>query len=137
MLCTMCMGSWVLQPGSAAQFSSQRMLCSKRTFAILSVIALVKIFLHVSSRVMGLVLFMLFSHAVVLGMGYMLPLLHSVGVECVISILLNRSHICCIPLVPNFLNAIYGMPDGPGAEVAFREYMMLRISSVVNGVRVF
>src|SRR5438552_9576929 len=130
----MWMGSCVLLPGSAAQLSSDRIGCDIRIEFSLLVKHLVKIFLIVSRSVMGLVMLILFSQAVVFGMGYIDPLHHSVEIAPVCSISLNMVVIYSIVLGPSFLIAIYGICERPGAELLCLELITFDISSMVNGL---
>ena len=57
----------MLYPGRVAQFRGDKICLSIRTFASLLVMHLVKIFRQVSSSVIGLVIWRLFSHAFGLG----------------------------------------------------------------------
>src|ERR1051325_5675736 len=100
------MGSCVLHPGRAAQLRGDRICLSMKTCANLLVMHFVKIFRHVSSSVIGLVIWRLFSHAFGLGIGYMLPFFHSIGDFPDVRILLKSEIRYLSAVGPNFLNAM-------------------------------
>jgi hypothetical protein len=114
--------------------SSDRIGCDVRIEFNLLVKHLVKIFLIVSRSVIGLVILILFSQAVVFGMGYIDPLRYSVGIVPVCNISLKMVVIYSIVLGPSFLIAIYGICEGPGAELLCLELITLEISSMINGL---
>jgi hypothetical protein len=95
---------------------------------------LVKIFLQVSRSVIGLVILRSWSHALDFGIGYMLPLVHSVGIVPVLRILLKREVINCKAFGPSFLKQMYGIEDNPGADLLLLFWITLKISVVVKGV---
>ena len=82
---------------------------------------LVNIFHSVSSNVIGLVLLMLYSQLSDLGIGYMDSIFHSRGVIPELRILLNSWDIYCRLFLLSFLMAMYGIPEGPGADVLDRD----------------
>ena len=131
---SMCIGSCVLLCGRAAQLSGERILFVVSIFASLLLMHFVKIFQHVSRSVMGLVMFMLCSQSFGLGIGYIVPWLHSFGVKPVVKMALKRSQRYFIDVVPSFLKTIYGIPEGPAAEKEFIFRIVSVISFGVKGV---
>ena len=79
----------MLQPGSAAQLFGDRTGCLDSTVLNLSFMHLVNIFLMDLSNIIGLVILMLFSQSLDFGIGYMVPLLHLIGVLPQVRILLK------------------------------------------------
>ena len=67
-------------------------------------------------------------------MVYIDPLRHSVGIAPVCNILLKMVVIYSIVLGPSFLIVIYGICEGPGAELLCLELIILEILSVVNNL---
>ena len=84
---------------------------------ILRVRILVKIFLQDSRSVIGLIFDKSFFQSLVLGIGYIDPFLHSVGMLLDINASLNMVVKIVSALIPSFLRARYGICEGPGAEM--------------------
>src|SRR4051812_963770 len=129
------MGSLVLTFGVAAQLFSESMLCLTRTFVTLCVIIFVNTFLTDSSSVIGLIFERSFSQSFVLGMGYMDPLFHSLGILCFVNASLKIMASNSVALGPSLFSARYGICEDPGAEMLLVCLIVSCISaSVISSV---
>src|SRR3954467_6624524 len=81
MLLIIWIGSPVLPPGSPAQLSEESIECFVNVAAKWLLMILVKIFFPVSMSVMGLVMLMSCSQSFCLGMGYITPVFHCLGIS--------------------------------------------------------
>src|SRR3954462_13446369 len=102
-----------------------------------SAIIPIKIFLVVSSSVIGLVIFISPIQSFGFGIGYILPFFQSKGICSVVMILLKRVFKRSMLLSPRFCRSMYEISEGPNALFLFFSFITDLISAVSIGVMQF